>query len=212
MKRVDSDALGIISRSLGLTGTGAATTEFYDGALDQVLEVGPLVRRGRTAARTQGLFTGLMENVHAAANTQITRVTPYVLGVGAVAPYPDPVPAQFDVWLLGAIMRQMSGTGTVSALLSIQYSVQGWGEDQAGAAVVRTIEMPLAFWDTLITEGLVFGIHAGISGPWTSIGLRLPRVAGTELQFRSTSSALSTYNCQVLLGLFPVALGQDGIV
>lgn len=211
MKRVDSDALGIVTKALGLTGRGAAITEFLDAQLDQTLDVLPLVRRGRTQAGTEGIFTGVLQNVHGAANSLTTSVNPYNIATGRIAPYPDPVPAQFDIWLLAAVVRQNSGTGTLSAVLDFQSNVQGWGVDDSGVAVVATLTQPLAFWDAVAVEGITFGLRNGARGPYARLGIRLPRFGDPVLTFRSTSSAVATFSCQVVLGVFPVSLGQDGL-
>ena len=212
-RELNSDALGIVTKALGLTGAGSQGTEFSDGVLDQVLDVSALIRRGRTQAATQGIYAPILRNIHSAANSVASLETPYSIAVGRLAPYPNPVPAQFDVWLLGATLRRISGSGTLSAVLTLQNDpvVQGWGIDSAGAAVVVTAEQVVAFWDAIGTEGTVFGILNQL-GTYQRIGIRLPRTDSTQLTFRSTSSAAATFDCQMQLGVFPVGLGQDGLV
>lgn len=212
-KIVDSDALAFVTRALGLTGAGAATTELIDGTVDQVLDIVPLVRRGRTFASTQGIFTGILQNVHTDAESLLTSVDPYEFGAtGLVAPWPSPVPPQFDIWLLGAVVRRESGSGTFTGILETHIAVQGWGIDDSGVAVVSTLGFPIVRWDAVVTETIVFGVTAGGELPYAPIGMRLPRSGESTLAFRSTSSLTSTYSCQVVLGLFPVSLGQDGMV
>lgn len=211
MKRVDSDALGVVTQALGMTGKGAPVTEFLDGQLDQTLEVGPIVRRGRTLAGTEGLFTGILRNIHTDAESLLSQFTPYAAPVGTVAPYPAVMPRQYDLWLLGAGLRRISGGGTVSAILDLEYQTQGFGIDDSGVAVVVVRTQVLAFWDAVVTEGISFGLM-GTLGPYANIGLRMPRDPGTLLTFRSTSSITETLECQVIIGMFPTALGQDGQV
>jgi len=212
LKEVDSDALGVVSRALGLSGIGAPLTEFLDGSVHQTLDVTSLARRGRTQAGTGGIYRGVLTNIHSAANTVVSSINPYAVGTTAViAPYPDPMPAGFDVWLLGAALRQTSGTGTLAGVLSVsQPSAQGWGITSAGAAQVVNLETPVAFWDALSTVFIEFGILNEL-GVYKKLGMRLASHADTALIFRSTSSAAANFEVQVITGVFPVALGQDGI-
>ena len=215
MKRVDSDALGTINKALGLTGAGSALTELHDGVLDQVFEVSASVRRGRTQAATDGVYTAIMQTVHGAADSQVTDQRPYDLIAGGIAPYPNPMPPQFDIWLLGAELNRVSGTGTVEATLAMRYGTpkMGWAIDEAQAAVTPSNpEFVIAFWDALAVEGTTFGILHGSNGPYARFGYRLPRDVGSDLVFRSTASAIATYNCNIVLGVFPVGLGQDALV
>ena len=184
-------------------------TELEDDRVHQALDVVPIVRRGRTFASTQGIFTGLIRHVHTVADDMETAVTPYGAIVGVISPYPDPVPDKFDIWLINAVLRRTSGAGTLSALLTVQFFTQGWGVNDSGAAVASQMDQPLAFWDAIATEDISFGLLAGGQGPIAHIGVRLPRDANTTIRFRSTSSEAATFAVQLVLGLFPVSLGQD---
>jgi len=215
LKTVDSQALGIVNRALGLTGVGAPLTEFLDGQLDQVLDVGSLVRRGRTLAGSGGMFFGLLRNIHAAANSQVSEIQPYFPNGAEIDPYPNRVPLGFDVWVLAATVEQLSGTGTFTGALFMDPAAnsQGWGIDQAGAAVTGDRPMPLAFWDSVVAQDRTIALQEDGS-PWVRIGMRLMRNAqsNTGLRFSSTSSALATFDCYILLGFFPIGLGQDGLI
>lgn len=214
-QKIDSDALAVVTKSLGLTGRGSQLTEFLDGQLDQTFDVLPAIRRGRTLASTEGIFTAILRNIHSAANSVTTTVRPYNIdSVDAIAPWPAPVPEQFDIWLLEATVSREAGAGDmVGGLLDIQLDSQGFGRDSAGAAVVGSAAIPLAFWDALATEGAVtMGILAGARGPIKRIGIRLPRINDPALTFRTTSDAAAEFQADLILGLFPVSLGQDGLV
>ena len=214
VKRVDSDALTILTKSLGLTGPGSVITDLTDGIVDQALSVNEIVRRSRTQVSKEGLYTATMRNSHTGAQTITNTRTPYNIGTTRiVAPYPDPVPPQFDIWLLTAAIRQVSGTGTLSATLSLRYpGQQGWGATEAGAFVGVAQAHRLAHWDTVVSVGTNFAVLAGSAQPTAFIGERIPRGGNTELIFITVSSATSSWDCQLLLGVFPVALGQDGLV
>jgi len=220
MKRLDSQALGDLNRALGLTGAGSPVTELTDGVVDQILSVNEVVRRGRTQGGTEGLYTAVMVNAHVGATSLTVSVDPYNVAVAnALPPYPTPMPRGFDVWLLQASIREHSGgPSTIDATLSIDYSndQQGWGQDNGGSFVLSSQAHRLGFWDAITTVGTDFAILAGSEQPTIYPNLRLPRGARpgastTRLIFISTSSATVRYDCQLLLGVFPAALGQDGI-
>ncbi len=212
MKRIDSDALGILNKALGLTGPGSQVTELQDAIVDQALDVVPAIRRGRTIAATTGIFSVVMRNAHAAANSQSSTIFPYEAGTTArVLPYPPAMPAQFDIWLFSAGVIQTVVAGTISASLRMQFNVQqqGLGINQAGGAVSQQLQQFLAFWDALATEGQTFGLLNGGLGPIARLNLRLPRDPDLRLAFFTTSSDVATFELHMILGVFPVSLGQD---
>ena len=209
MKKIDSQALDVLQKALGLSGPGSPQTDLADGVVDQVLEVGPIIRRSRTQAQTSGIYTALIRNVHSAANSITGTIAPYQAGALARAPYPSPMPAGFDVWLLFAAVTQLSGTGTLSAALRVNCPARIMGITAVGAQIsVQNV----SFWDTIVTESTTFAVQSGTTHPGKKIGMRLPRDAATQIIFGTTSSALATFDCFMTLGVFPVALGQDVIV
>jgi len=217
MKRIDSQALGILTKSLGLSGSGAQLTELTDGIVDQALSVNELIRRGRTLAGSEGIFTAIMRNVHTASEVLSTTVPPYVVPAGnTVAPWPSPIPRGFDVWLLSATVRQATGAGTLAAVLYLDYSIaqQGWGVTDSGGGITSAERIPLAFWDALATVSNEFGVLNQL-GTNAKIGIRIPRpmdLGDTNIVFVSSSSLTATFDCQLVLGLFPTGLGQDGLL
>ena len=214
-QQIKGDALSAVASSLGLTGPGEQVTEFQDGILDQHIDVAPLIRRGRTQAATDGLYIGVMENVHGAADSQVSVIAPYLVPVGAIGPYPAIMPESFDVWILGASTQRTTGSGTMTASLAMRFGApkMGFGIDEAGLSVAPVnVQIILAFWDALITENTTFGLLNGARGPYKKIGIRMPRDAASDLVFRTTSSAIATFHLNLVLGVFPVGLGQDAIV
>jgi len=212
MRRVNSDALGTVWKALGLTGQGAELTEMPDGILDQVVDVGPMIRRGRTQATTEGIYTPVLRNIHTDAESLSSSVTPYDVP-GAIAPYPSPMPQQFDVWLLGASVHLLSGAGTLSAFLTVNWVAanQGWGIDDSAAPIgAVNIEKAVARWDAIATVTVGVGLQPD-GNPWARLGVRLPRAAATSIIFRSKSSVTATFDCQLMIGVFPVGMGQDGL-
>jgi len=216
VKRIDSDALHIVNRSLGMTGAGSPVTELADGVVDQVLEVGQVARRGRALGPGGGLFYPTIRNEHTDAESIRTNVDPYNVGTtGLVAPYPNPVPPQFDIYLIGASIRSAAGTASGMTLSTLSIEVptpaEGWGLTDSGVAVLVAEPIRLVMWNAMTTDGTSFGIRAVNRGPHERSGLRLPRVPGMFLSFASVSTVTVSIDCQMILGLFPVALGQDGL-
>jgi len=217
MKQIDSDALGILNRTLGLTGAGAPVTELTDGIVDQTLSINEIARRGRTQVGTSGIYTGVLRTVHTDAEALTTSVDPYAVGAGRLAPFPDPIPRQFDVWLLGTWVNQVSGAGTLAGVLHYTYpdSSQGFGVDDSGVAVVVSAPLAIAYWTSLGALNTTFGVLAdggGTAQPRAPLNFRIPRGTtgdGGLLSFTALSSLTVTYDCYMLLGVFPMALGQD---
>ena len=215
VKKIDSQALGILNKSLGLTGAGSPLTELTDGVVDQVVSVNEIVRRGRTQAATGGLYTGVLRCDHTDAETISASIRPYNIPTGAIAPWPVPVPPEFDIWLLGATCLRPSGGGGLTARLTLDWPIQGFGIDDSGAAVVVADPFTLAHWNAALAISGVFGMLAAGGGSGQSykpLKMRLPRSPLTQLTFASISTVTNITDCQLMLGIFPVALGQDGIL
>lgn len=188
--------------------SGAAETVFRDDVLHQTIDVAPLIRRGRTQAATSGFYYGIIRNIHGAANTIQTTVDPFTNTIGLIAPYPVPFPELFDLWVVSVGLDQPSGTGTLAADLSVRppASSQGWGVTSAAAAIeIRPFHV-IAVWDAVVTHSHTFALLEG-GQAFVKVGMRLR--PGTTLVLSTTSSAVATFDCQILLGVFPVSLGQD---
>ena len=211
-KNIHSDALTIMNRSLGLYGAGAPLTELQDGVVDQVIDITNVARRSLTQQVRGGIYTATFRNVHTDAETISNTVQAYsVLGSLTRPPFPNPFIERFDQWLLQAAVRQVSGGGTLLATLGVRYpGNQAWGHTDAGGQVLVAQVHRLAHWNAIISDGTNFGILAGSEQPTANIGLRLAR--GTEITFISTSSITVSYDCQLTLGVFPAAFGQDVLI
>jgi len=212
-KIIDSDALITLNLALGLTGEGAPFTAMSDGDLGLTFDTTEIVRRGRTQAQSQGIYLIRLQNVHSAADDETTSSLPFAQTVGVQAPYPSPITARFDLWLLSATMRRVSGTGDAEGILDIGLpnSMLGYGQDDSGGAITGIMFYPVAYWSQIITAGgMSFGTLLNGDSMWKG-AIRLPRNPATGLNFRSTSTALATYACMIMVGVFPTSLGQDGI-
>lgn len=220
VKRLDSQALGDLNKALGLTGAGATITELTDGVVDQSLTINEIARRGRTQGGTEGLYTAVMRATHVGAGNVTVTVDPYNVGDSAFPPYPPIMPRGFDVWLLQASVREHSGgPSTIGATLSVDFSndQQGWGEDNGGSRITSSQAHRLGLWDALVNVGTEFATLAGTEQPSIYPKLRIPRgsrpgASTNALVFLSEASAAVNFDCQLLLGVFPSALGQDGVL
>lgn len=212
MKTVTSDALETIDKALGITGAATpGSTEFEDKILQQTVDVNPYARRGRTLSNTTGLFSAMLRNVHTVDEVITTTVNPYALLAGTNrAPYPERVnEMQFDVWLIAAVCEFISGSGTIAAVLRYQPNGANlaWGVDDSGNTLTGATDFTLAFWDTFQTiGGFTFALQEQ-GGPTAFPGIRIR--PGTRLIFVSDSSAALTVQCNLILGTYPVSLGQD---
>jgi len=219
MQRFNSQALYQAQRSLGITGTPEQQTVLHDGDVFQILDINPIARRSLTLAGSDGIFEPVMRNVHAAAGQLSTSIDPYNVPTAVVrAPYPSPMPRGLEVWLIGACIREITGAGTLdTAVLALDLpgDYQGWGADDMGAAIGASGAKPLVFWDssTNVVGFQTMGLQEN-GDPWRTINMRLPRspTGGTVISFfTDVSGASLTVDLQLVVGLFPVALGQDVI-
>jgi len=214
MKKIDSDALWMANRALGLTGAGLQATELLDGQVNQTLDIGRVARRSRALVGTEGVFYGILQNVHTDIETLTTTYSVYTATGANVAPFPSPIPAQFDLWLLTAGIRRISGVGGLTNgvfFINLLTGSQAFGIDDSGVAIVSTIRHVLASWDTItVITPVSYGIQEN-GDALSRIGLRLPR-GDVQLGFSSTSAATATFNLELVFGLFPVTLGQDALI
>jgi hypothetical protein len=213
-KTVDSQALAPVNKALGLAGSGDSRTELLDASLEQVLEVGPIVRRGRTVGPSEGIFRCTLRNIHAGAGSLSTAWQPYASpAAGLIAPFPSPVPDSLDVWVLGVCIQSILNQSNFNkGFLRLTNIVQGFGVDNLANAIVSTSIFTLATFDAIDNDVTPdFGItNAGL--PYQPVNMRLPRkgaVASPFLRFDSDYSGVGTAEMLLLMGLFPLALGQD---
>ena len=211
MRSIESGALALLDRILGLGAGGEQFAMLDDGHVSQVLDVAPVARR--SLPPQGGLFWGLLRNVHGAgATAETSTVNPYTTA-HVYSGWPSPVPEGFDVWLAGTTLEFLGtyGNFTRAALdMTVHAPRQGFGVDQAGAAATPAagvIRMGLCRWDeTSVFDGIYIGLQES-GDMWMPLGIRIPR--GTELDFRSHATNAVTMDCGLLLGLFPAGLGQD---
>jgi len=203
MRPVDSQVLGQVAKSLGLSGTGAARTEFEDGILQQSIDVGNLVRRGGVLAGGQdGIWQAALSNVHVGAGDVEAEKDFYNLGAGTVfAGFPGNVGKEFDLWMVNASV-ECSTTLIESAgvFLTDLVAIQGGAADQM-----------LCAWDSRFS-------NLGGNGIWAVTGsggltnqilrpVRIPR--GASVKLASTFTGAGTAFLRFSVGMFPAGMGQD---
>lgn len=219
-KEVDSGALGLINRILGIAGsrTGAQSTELDDGVLVQTLDVAGVVRQGRAPAASGGLYRGVLQNVHSAADDERSQIDPYNPGASAFGGWPGAVPEGFDIWVLKASLVRSAGAGDMTGgqlrlFTNFATSNLGWGEDDAGAAFSSSQNPILAAWEgaanTNTAAGFAWYPETGTAKVVADIGIRLRR--GYILTLDTTSSAALTCQCVMQVAIYPSAVGQDAI-
>lgn len=213
MRDIDSDALSQVQRQLGISGVGSGVAVLEDDELRQVLDVGPAVRRGRADVANGGWFWGTLFNTHGAGNFQTSFINPYEADGFELTSYPAIVDvSRFDLWIAGATLRRTGGLSTiVSAALILGAPLRSlaFGKNQAGGTYVPTGGgFAVASWGTTVQLSTTFDFMIGQNGnPFTPLNMRMPR--GSNLVFDSVSVGASNYELSILMGLFPIALGND---
>jgi len=220
-KPIESGALDLVNKALGIGGAGSAAETLLDDAnVDQVLDVAPLIRRGLVPAATEGIFRGVLRTNHAIGDSQQAVWSPYDEQLSrTIAPYTPPISDEFDIWLLRACVVVTTVSGTATCSLNMQNVRQGFGANQVGSATIVNSKIPLAFWDILHTvhDTTFMGTGNRNTEPWKKIDQRLPRLGETatrvQIFFMSEASGgPSAYDCNFLFGIFPVGLGQDAVL
>lgn len=207
MIQVKGQLLQTVARALRLPLAGGAETYFDDDNLQQVLDIGPLIRRGGSLGVTGGMWNAGIVNTHGAANTQSNSVDPYAVS-SPTGSYPSPVPTGYDIWLIGGqVFTSTAGANMGSGWLGLDFPA---GSVAFGIASGQLIVA--AFDGTTSLGGVAFGTLALPIGPdgASTAAVRIPR--GVSLRFDSTSTGAATTTARFILGLFPEGMGQDGAV
>lgn len=206
MKEVDSQVLGVVDRVLQLQGRGAPITELEDGILGQSIDANPYIRRGGTVTDSGGLFGATISNTHVAADDRTSTMDLYNLTtINAQPPWPFPTGPQFDIWILAASLK-LSDSPLVAAALAFDVPTLRQGPIE----ILGDLDVVLAWWDAVVVvAGLTFATNAASGVQSVMRPYRVPR--GVDLELLSTSSAGPlTVTCEMIVGLFPASLGQDG--
>jgi len=214
VKRINSDALVEVNRALGLSGAAPGQTELVDDQIFQTLDIAAVARRGLTMASSEGIFHGILQNVHTDAESLNSEWRPYVdVQAPQIGAFPNPMPAGLDVWLLAMSAREESGAGTPTGAVTMVMDVShlGFGVNDSGVPVSASTASTLARFDALVDEGGHTYFIRENGDPWWRGAVRFPRGPGTRIQWRTTSTLTATYDLQLVVGVFPTALGQDAL-
>jgi len=221
MARIEGSQLLVAQQLLGLSSRQVAgLTDIDDGNVSYTVPLAPeMLRRSLSAVNSTGWFIGIMENDHAAADSEASTMdvyNPNSLGAGvAQGGYPSPVPEGFDVWILNATLQRITGasdlTGGVLRLRADANFGLGWGIDDVQAAVSDDTAPYLAHWDGF--DSRAGGANPGGTETGTGrvsaipINMRIRR--GMLLVLSTTSAGSMNIHCSITCGLFPQGLGQD---
>ena len=208
MVEVDSTALHQVARALGVRGLNDNAV-FQDEQLQQVVDVGPLIRRGMTLAGSEGIYIGVFQNDHAAAGVLTSTVDPYA--VAGTAGWPNPIPDNLEVWVLQCSALLVTA-GDAGVFGDGQFDAQ-WPAARVAWGTPANRAMPLALYDAEVSLGSLGVSLAEIgSGEITKrLGIRIPR--GVTLRWTTESTGVGTpeYRLLALVGLFPIGMGQDAM-
>ena len=212
MMRFGGPALEGIREAVGLVGAGAQFTEFPDGICDQVLDVGPFIRRGRTFAGSSGIFGAHLGVTHAGAGALSSTVDPYnplaTAGYVVGAGYPAVVPPGFDFWVLAASAFSATAASCTSARLRLSTPASSMG---FGTISTSHTAYLLTFVQAIVAELATPQVmYRDVSGAVEMFPrIRVPR--GSTLIWDTVATAAASHFCQLICALLPAGLGQDGI-
>lgn len=215
MSLIEGGQLSVVHQIFETPPTELGAAELDLKNISQVLNVVPEIRR-RSApiAGIDGFFTGILENSHAGADDEDSAIDPYNVGDSALGNFPAVVAEGSDIWLLVLTGYRSSGTGGITGLATLETPnfVQGFGQDDTGAAIGLN--------PTALNLGIITGIDtsAGVTndpmtfldepgGSLLRVRIRVPR--GSTLGFASRSSAAADFRLIFVMGIFPIAMGQD---
>jgi len=220
MRVIDSGALDVVQRQLGLTGKGSQEAVFEDGVAQQSFDIFSAVRRGQSARGDGGYFYLAMSHEHAGAGAISQGVNPYQVADAVVFnewPGNDGgagVTRNFDVWIESVgLERTDAGAGVMArpavVRLTMGTSSLGIGIDGAGAVLEATGSQMIAMWDGLVTVAgaIVTAVNLDTNEMVKKLGFRMPR-SGT-LQFITDMDAAVDMKFTLAMMLVPVAMGSD---
>lgn len=203
MREVSSQVLGEVATTLQLAGRGTQITQFEDGILQQVLDIGPLVRRGGALAGTDGMFGFQFATTHGGAGTQSFAFDPYTQTPGTSITNPWPVESAmqlYDAWAVGPFNITATATGvTTHARLDLVYAAA-----RSKGVIGASGRQMIGFWSADGPSGFL----AGANGDVLFKGVyRIPR--GASLTLTTIATAAVGYSCKGAIALMPAGLGQD---
>jgi hypothetical protein len=223
VREVDTSALRLVARALGIGNPGTATGHvvFDDANLQQVLDVAPLARRGAGPPVQEGIWSIAFKHDHSAApNATLTStLQPYNMNASCAAgtsatgaAWPNPMPEGLDIWLLWSNAYLITGAtanfGT--ALLDIVYPATSNAYSCNTALGTRSQQIHAYDGVQALVGASPILTLMGTGAIGGKIGMRLPR--GSQIRWRTLNAndAAISVQTNITIGLFSAGLGQDG--
>jgi len=222
MREIDTGALDRVALAMGIGAPSTATrlVAFDDDYLQQVLDVGPLIRRSVSPKPLDGLYMANLQNEHAAADsTEEFSLDPYSMeqtGGGLIGGlWPAPIPPGMDVWIISLSGIQSGGAAAdfESGLLDIQWPVEANAFDSAASlSTVRTMNVASFNGVLSLINGTVRRLtQVGTGLAELSPCFRVPRGGNIRWRTRNKNAGAQTLEMHIGLGLMAAGLGQDGV-
>ena len=221
MIEIEGPQLSLIQRILGKArlGSAAGTTHIADSEVLQTLPIVPsIVRRSAEfSGQSSGWYTGVLRNVHSAADDEESFIDPYRVGGSGFGGWPARLPDEYDVWIHQVSLQRTSGAGEVTGAQLRLGSVGasrflGWGQSDAPAALNSQAAPVLVAFGAVNTNtgsGIDCATVLGTGEIAAILNYRIRR--DTLIVFDSTVGAAATLDLVMTIGLFPAGMGQDVI-
>lgn len=214
MRPIDTDALELVAPALGVGNPATATrpVDFDDENLQQVLDVGRLIRRCRSLAG--GIFFSRAEFVALGADQRLDSFDPYDFSSAAGATigpqYQRPVNPELDVWILGMDVRESVAGAVDGVLVGLQVPATLMAMSNNGQGIVGMFRSYAHFSGSIVQQGVDNLIPETTSG-LVSVdrAVRIPR--GATIDFYVDFNAAATCQVKVTTGVFARGLGQDAL-
>jgi len=214
-KEIDSEALVLLRKGLGIGGVASPSTILEEDSVVQTVDVGQFARQGLPPG--DGLFYYFLRVITSVANPTLEiAVDVYnpdatLAGITG-APYPGRVSSQFDIHLIHVTMH-MSNTTINACNVSLQIPLDHTAisisnndtTDAPGPFVAQNVF--IAAFDSVIAVGTQEMGNLGDSGILQKINMRVPR--GAILGVTCDAGGINTFNFFFLAALMPRAMGQD---
>ncbi len=218
MREFDSAGLRQMARILQISTGQPQLVELQDQVLEQAIDLNPFLRRALVPEGSDGIFHATMLNTHSGSDIIETQVNPYAPGTTFAHPDWNPVDPRFDVWLLGAAGKNITGGGDFGGgqfnLISNALGM-AWRNEANAAAMTQTVMT----WDVERTEmntTFLYSNQNDVLLLWEKGGsaMRINRDASTLFSFitEKAGPGSASFKLFLTLGLFPAGMGQDVIV
>lgn len=208
MTKIDGGDFTALRQGSDVGGDGV---DFDERHAQQTIPLYPeLRRRSKPLAGIDNWFYAVQQHAHAGAGGLVTSVSVYN-PPNPLNGYPSAVPEGWDIFLLAVQGQQQAGDDADFTAASVNIFPgafsQGMGDIDTGLPVEVAIAFTIGH-STVILEDVGTNVMAwDDSGTMLYPRIRLPR--GANIGFASEALAATTLRAIFILGVFPMALGQD---